>query len=697
MTDDEALDLFLHSRRPTIDNLSPDASSACSKLFKMLGNLPLAIDHVAQSLPGRDLTSEVHEFIQEFNERKVEVNKTMNADGQLSDQELNWHTTYECSILKLPPDIAEASVQVFTLSAFLGGTTIYGDFFQRYASVVDDKSWAWIKLLRTSEGAKRFREIVLTLSKKTLILLHKSGQTLSGSISFSLHPAIREWLRDRTKANRQDYLDQVTNMISAFCRGISDEVVPFTKQLDILVHLDTCLSSELSPGRKMEDTLVGEGRKPDMDRPIVLDYASFYRRCSRLEDAKRLQRGLLLQRRGADIPDDDPVSINFRLELGQTLRDNSEFHDAMKCYVALQEIGEKLDSIQYCQMLIGLADANGAHYRHRDARSQLDAALKLFEEGEQPMANQETAVNEKRRDEKRPESGDVHVMFPKQPWNLMRMLFQSRDYEVGSQSCSFPRLSPSQKQRHWRLRVKALIIRAMIEGNRGRQLMAHQALMKAREIGEKHCKNDNLTLEATMFLANSILLSQRQPGKAKELVDEVKKRSEEWNGPDHRMTLNTLVTLGLIWGRTGYHSDARRCFQTAKKQAKNLFGDTPGDIRNELAIGDTYAAEGNYSEAEKQYLWAKKRSDELFEPMLKRVILINLFHVYIAQLKLRDALPLTLEVLWTLPFAAILRGNKLVATLGVLVLLHIIMSSFSSGFYTAILVSGAVVVIIIWV
>ncbi|RSL49277.1 hypothetical protein CEP53_009210 [Fusarium sp. AF-6] len=490
MTKEEALDLFLHWRHRTVNNLSRDASSACTDLFEMLGNLPIAIDHVAQALPGQDLTSEIHEYMKMFNQHRTIVEKTMHVDGLM----LNWYTTYECSILELPRPIAKASVQILTLSAFLGGTTIHGAFFQRYASTIDDNSWLWIRLLRTTEGTKRFREMVLALS-----------------------------------------------------------------------------------------------RMVDMDNPIILDLASFYRRCSRLEDAKRLQRGLLMQRREAGIKDDNPASTNLQLELGQSLRDNSEIQAAMKCYEALRENEDKFDSVQYCQMLIGLADVNDLLMRHKEARRQLAIAVKFFEEEEQP--GRIFAEKERRTDS-----------------------------DATNQRVSFPPLSASQKLRHWRLLVKALIIRGRLESNTGHTLLAHQVLIKAREIGERFCENDNLTLEAKMSLANTILISQRQPGKAMELAMEVMGESVEWNGPDHRITLGALTYIGMIWGKTGHYSLARNCFQTVKEHAKNLFGETAGDVLNELVIGDTYAAEGNYTNAEEQYLFAKKKSEKLAEPIMERAV-----------------------------------------------------------------------------
>ncbi|RSL53750.1 hypothetical protein CEP54_010234 [Fusarium duplospermum] len=97
----------------------------------------------------------------------------------------------------------------------------------------------------------------------------------------------------------------------------------------------------------MERSLILEGRELDMSNPIILDFASFYRRCSRLEDAKRLQWGLLSQRREAGITDDDPASINLQLELGQSLRDNSEIQASMKCYEALRKDEDNFDSVQY--------------------------------------------------------------------------------------------------------------------------------------------------------------------------------------------------------------------------------------------------------------------------------------------------------------------------------------------------------------
>lgn len=676
MTKEEALDLFLHWRRRTMDNLSPKASSACSNLFKMLGNLPLAIDHVAQALPGQDLASEIDEYMQMFNERKGMVRETMNIEEGLM---LNWYTTYECSILELPRVIAKASVQILTLSAFLGGTTIHGNFFQRYASVIDDNSWLWIRLLRTTEGAKRFREMVLALSKKTLILLHTGGQGLPGGISFSLHPAIREWLQRRTEANRTVYLDQATKMMSAFCHGISDTMIPFTIQLDILVHVDTCLSSTLSTDKTMEDSLVLEGRKLGLDRPIILDFASFYRRCSRLEDAKRIQWNLLLERRKAGIRDDDPASINLQLELGQSLRDNSEIQAAMECYEALRENEDRFDSVQYCQMLIGLADANDLLMRHKEARRQLVMAIRLFEEGELPLVRLEPG----------------HIFAEKQR-NLVRRMLKRTDSDVTSQRDSFPPLSASQKQYHWRLLVKALIIRGRIESNTGHPLLAHEFLIAARGIGERFCEIDNLTLEATMSLAGSILISQRQPGKAMELAMEVMGKTEEWNGPDHRMTLGALTYIGMIWGKTGHYSLARGCFQIVKEHAKNLFGETAGDVLNEIVIGDTYAAEEDYASAEKQYLFAKKKSDKLSEPIMERAVCISLFRVYMAQRRLDDAWPLTFKVLGTFPLVAVLRVNKVFVTLSVLVLLNMTLSSISSGFYIAIGVSGAIVLVARW-
>lgn len=693
MTDEEALDLFLHKRHRAIENLSLDSALACSRLFRMLGNLPLAIDHVAQTLPGRDLASEIHKYMKRFDERKVMVRKTMDTGWQMSDKELNWYTTYEYSILELPPVIAKASVQILTLSAFLGGTTIYGDYFQRYASVIDDNSWLWIRLLRTTEGNRRFREMVLALSKKTLILLCTGGRFLPGGISFSLHPTIREWLQRRTRANREAYLDQAANIMSTFCRGISDTMVPFAVQLDTLIHLDACLSSELGPNRTMEDALVHEGRKLDMERPTVLDFASFYRRCSRLEDAKRLQRRLLSERRGAGVPDDDPASINLQLELGQSLRDNSEIQAAMKHYKNLLESEGKLCSVQYCQVLVGLADVNDLLMHYKAARRQLIMAMRLFEQGEQPMANQETLASQRRRDEERLEPRNIST---DKPWDLMKMMSKRKDINTRSQRGSFPPLSPSQKLRYWRLMVKALIIRGRVESWTGHPLIAHQALTAAREIGEKFCENDNLTLEATMSVATSILMFQRQPGKAKELAEGVKRRSEEWNGPDHRVTLGALMSLGMIWGRTGYYSEARRCFQTVKEHAKSLFGETAGDVLNELVIGDTYAAEENYIEAEKQYLLAKKKSDELSEPIMERAVCISLFRVYVAQRRFEDAWPLTVRVFRTIPLAGVLRANKVLVTLGVLVLLNMALSSISTGFDIVIGVSVGIALLAQW-
>lgn len=61
-----------------------------------------------------------------------------------------------------------------------------------------------------------------------------------------------------------------------------------------------------------------------------------------------------------------------------------------------------------------------------------------------------------------------------------------------------------------------------------------------------------------------------------------------------------------------------------------------------------------------------------------------------------DTWPLTFKVLETFPVVAVLRVNKVLATLVVLVLLNMTLSSISSGFYIAIGVSGAIVLAARW-
>ncbi|KAJ4168461.1 hypothetical protein NW754_010373 [Fusarium falciforme] len=107
---------------------------------------------------------------------------------------------------------------------------------------------------------------------------------------------------------------------------------------------------------------------------------------------------------------------------------------------------------------------------------------------------------------------------------------------------------------------------------------------------------------------------------------------------------------------------------------------------NELVIGDTYAAEEDYISAEKQYLFAKKKSDKLSEPIMERAVCISLFRVYMAQRRFDDAWPLTFKVLATFTLVAVLRVNKVFVTLAVM----------SSGFYIAIGVSGAIVLVARW-
>lgn len=109
---------------------------------------------------------------------------------------------------------------------------------------------------------------------------------------------------------------------------------------------------------------------------------------------------------------------------------------------------------------------------------------------------------------------------------------------------------------------------------------------------------------------------------------------------------------------------------------------------NELIIGDTYAAEENYIEAEKRYLFAKKKNDKLSEPIMERAVCMSLFRVYLTQRRFEDAWRLSVKVLRRFPIVAALRANKVFATL--------ILSGISSGFYIAIGVSGAIILVARW-
>jgi tetratricopeptide (TPR) repeat protein len=350
--------------------------------------------------------------------------------------------------------------------------------------------------------------------------------------------------------------------------------------------------------------------------PPLYSFARFFRRCSRLKTAKSLLQGLLAARQTAGISAEDPTSIDIQIELGYTLRDNAEFKAGMECLKTVKGAFQELNTMAYCRCLIGFADTLCAQYLLSDARAIAQEALDLADKLED----------------------------------------------------------------QWRLRADIRLVMARVEGQRGSLKESGRLINEACNMAKEHLgPEDDLTLEAEAMLALN-MSARGEPWRAKDQMEAVLPKMERRNGIDHRNTLNAILLKGMIYGSAGLHNRARELFELSKSRARLQFENTPGEISIEIAIGNTFAGEGNFSKAKDQYELAKSMAEKTKDQLNLRRATASLFILYIQHGYFIKALPMMKIFIETFPFAYSIRTNKITWVPGMVLILLFILSWFQPRF-----------------
>jgi tetratricopeptide (TPR) repeat protein len=601
MTEEEALQLLLHDLKP-LDKLSKDEEQASRELVKMLGYSPLAIDQARWFYSQFQFAGEIHKYIEYYKAFKDEIIKTIPTNENWgyrqtsNNKSQGWFTTFEFSLKPLIEAKNDAAVHILTISAFLGGATIWENFFREYHTT-RSLTAPWSEY---SNGDNRtwntivFRGIIADLGKRSLLLFQQNDQTMQGGAYYSLHPIIREWLRSRPESSDHDYQFEAVLMISEFIATNMDSPFPFQIQLDILTHLDSFFS-ETALKQKIMSKAADENSK----QSIAFLFASFYRRCSRVKEAKSLLRELLDSRRQLAIEDSDPLSLDIQLELGEALGDNSEYKEAEEAFESILKFEKKLDNERHCRALLCLAALNGAQQRLRKARVLGQKVYPLVEK-----------LSERSR-----------------------------------------------------LRIRSRMLLARVNGSLGYVLesarVAEQAYAEAKKL---FGPVDDLALEAELLIIFNLGASG-PPGQARMKLESLLQTIESRHGPEHRLTLQTIALLGEIYARGGFFKDARDCFELAKSRAETLFGDSPSAIGLEIFIARTFAGEQRNKEAEKQFKLAMKMSEQMRDTLAVRMVAGQLFYFYLMQGRLFKALPWAREFFQTFPFSHFLRTQRMFVVL----------------------------------
>ncbi|KAF2809425.1 TPR-like protein [Mytilinidion resinicola] len=365
---------------------------------------------------------------------------------------------------------------------------------------------------------------------------------------------------------------------------------------------------------------------------LVMTFASVYRTSSHLREAKKLLQGLIEARRESGVADSNPVSIELQIELGETFIDDGEYTEAREHFSSVLKYADKLNRTSHCRTLLGFADTLGAR-------------------------------------------GDFRAAYP--------MARQAQD------------LAATWAGVNSRLNFRAIFVLARIQAGLGRLIEVGNLVNGAYDrayVAFGSC--DRTTLEASYMRAGD-MMARLDFDTAKSFAEQTLVTSENLNGPDHRLTLNGYISLGYIYGRQGLHSKARNCFEVAKSRAGSLFGGTHADVMVELTIGETYFAEHNYEEAEKQFQSGKNMSEKIHDTTMEVACTVSLFRLYFAQKKFRKAIPMAWVFVQNFPFRFFFRTNKtMVISAAVFGLLLVI--SGLKGYFMTVVALVSLLLVAVW-
>lgn len=379
LTENEALELLSMPSDATEEDLAAGKS-----IVNTLGRLPLAVVSASGQIASLGLRP--WEYLLKFKEYRSIRGTDQADDGEKS---VSWDSTYEYSFELLSDEQKKVAVPLLSISAFLGEATIQEYFFKQYSTTFKPNarpSWlSYFHLAGSDEwNTLRFRKLAIDLGKQGLIQRHQSHLSRTAkspplastdddiltnedtdipvprdSVSYSLHPVIREWLRRRPHQPSSAISDAV-NVMGIFVRTVTIDAMSLQTRLDVLTHLNALV----------DDPLVSFNDSFDLEVP--LSFSNFYRKFSRIRPAKKLLRDVLQHREKVGISPSNPDSLRILLEEAETSADNAEHETAMREftqaleYLSSPTMVEKYPELR-CRALLGRAHALCAAFKPKEA------------------------------------------------------------------------------------------------------------------------------------------------------------------------------------------------------------------------------------------------------------------------------------------------------------------------------------------
>lgn len=233
MTKEESLDLLRACSGLTLNSGNTNKDGYI--VVDYLGYLPLAIHQAGAYIRGNNGTLPFDTFIEHYQSMKDEVLKKLPKFWQYQAgseefekmRRLSVYTTWELSLQLLGSDAynQQKKMHFLTLAAFLGGNRVSRVFFKNSSSSsLNDYSMEMGIFQRASRfDDKLYKDVIIELHNLSLIT--GFSETELGSLHFSIHNMVREWLvlrpqDEQRKSYARNALACMTDLFEEFQDGI---------------------------------------------------------------------------------------------------------------------------------------------------------------------------------------------------------------------------------------------------------------------------------------------------------------------------------------------------------------------------------------------------------------------------------------------------------------------------------------------
>lgn len=249
MSEIEGLDLLLHQCNL---NKTDEIAREGTAIVRELSYLPLAIDQAGSYIRSRRLA--LQNFPEHYKNRKAfvlqhtpqlwEYQKKLGQEEHASS--LSVFTTWELSYDQVGYD-GEQRTQlghILTLSAFFDNTNVSEDLYQNIiACNTNLPSWTDGMTTNGRWDRYKFQDMTADLLANSLIQsISFEGETLS----FTLHPLVRDWIRLRlNQLEQKQYTIEAITTLAAIIEMSSRLNSPvFLKSVDIIPHINASMEND---------------------------------------------------------------------------------------------------------------------------------------------------------------------------------------------------------------------------------------------------------------------------------------------------------------------------------------------------------------------------------------------------------------------------------------------------------------------